>query len=77
MEEILNRVANSKLITFDLEDFYPKGKRVLFDIKDWLLEEIVLKETDFRAYVKEYFQCFSFYLYIAHNCYIFITAIYV
>jgi len=54
MEEILNRVANSKLITFDLEDFYPKGKRVLFDIKDWLLEEIVLKETDFRAYVKEH-----------------------
>ena len=52
MEEIINRVANSKLITFDLEDFYPKGKRVLFDIKDWLLEEIVLKETDFRAYVK-------------------------
>jgi len=53
-EEIINRVANSKLITFDLEEFYPKGKRVFFDVKDWLLEEIVLKETDFRAHVKNH-----------------------
>lgn len=51
-EEIINRVANSALITFDLEDFYPKGKRVLFDIKDWLYEEIILKEKDFREAVK-------------------------
>ncbi|CAM4216480.1 DUF2480 family protein [Gillisia hiemivivida] len=46
--EIINRVANSKLVTFDLEDFYPKGERVLFDIKDWLLEGLVLRETVFR-----------------------------
>lgn len=46
--EIINRVASSKLVTFDLEDFYPKGERVLFDIKDWLLEGLVLRETTFR-----------------------------
>ncbi len=46
--EIINRVANSKLVTFDLEDFYPKGDRVVFDIKDWLLEGLVLRETVFR-----------------------------
>ncbi|UJH89994.1 DUF2480 family protein [Antarcticibacterium sp. 1MA-6-2] len=46
--EIINRVANSKLVTFDLEDFYPKGERVLFDIKDWLLEGLVLREGVFR-----------------------------
>jgi len=46
--EIINRVANSKLVTFDLEDFYPKGDRVIFDIKDWLLEGLVLRETVFR-----------------------------
>ncbi|HSM62962.1 MAG TPA: DUF2480 family protein, partial [Gillisia sp.] len=46
--EIINRVANSKLVTFDLEDFYPKGERVIFDIKDWLLEGLVLRETVFR-----------------------------
>lgn len=54
MEEIINRVSNSKLKTFDLEEIYPEGKRVLFDIKDWLFEEIILKEKDFRASVKNH-----------------------
>ncbi len=48
-EEIINRVANSKLVTINLEDFYPQGERVLFDIKDWLLEGFVLREKEFRA----------------------------
>lgn len=47
-DEIINRVANSKLITLDLEDYYPAGKRILFDIKDWLFEGFVLREKDFR-----------------------------
>lgn len=47
-EEIINRVANSKLVTFNLEDLYPKGERVAFDISQWLLEGIVLRESDFR-----------------------------
>ena len=47
-EEIINRVANSKLITFNLEDLYPKGERVTFDISVWLMEGIVLRETEFR-----------------------------
>ena len=47
-EEIINRIANSKLVTFDLEDFYPKGKRILFDISHWLLEGLILREKDFR-----------------------------
>jgi hypothetical protein len=53
-EEIINRVANSKLVTLDLEDFYPKGARVVFDIKDWLFQEIILKEKDFRAFVNNH-----------------------
>ncbi|OIQ23630.1 DUF2480 family protein [Lacinutrix sp. MedPE-SW] len=53
-EEIINRVANSKLVVFDLEDFYPEGKRVVFDIKDWLYEGFVLREKDFRESVKNY-----------------------
>ena len=51
-EEIINRVANSKLKVIDLEDFYPDGNRILFDIKDWLFEGLVLREKDFRASVK-------------------------
>lgn len=46
--EIVNRVANSKLLTIDLEDFYPDGERILLDISDWLFEGIILKEKDFR-----------------------------
>jgi len=53
-EEIINRVANSKLKTVDLEDFYPKGQRILFDISDWLMEGLVLREKDFRNYVSEH-----------------------
>jgi len=53
-EEIKNRVAGSSLITFDLEDHYPEGKRVVLDIKDWLYEGIILKEKDFRMYVSDH-----------------------
>ncbi|WP_406685530.1 DUF2480 family protein [Seonamhaeicola sp. MEBiC1930] len=53
-DKIVNRVANSKLVTLDLEDFYPEGNRVLFDIKDWLFEGFVLREKDFREHVSEF-----------------------
>lgn len=46
--EIVNRIARSPVVNIDLEDFYPRGKRVLLDIKDWLFEGIILKEKDFR-----------------------------
>lgn len=54
MEEIKNRVTESSLVTIDLEDFYPEGKRIVFDIKDWLFEGIILKEKDFRESVKNH-----------------------
>lgn len=50
-EEIVNRVANSKLVTIDLEDFYPQGERIIFDISIWLYEGLILKEKDFRENV--------------------------
>ncbi len=53
-EEIINRVANSKLLTFDLEEIYPKGERVSFDISQWLLEGIVLRESEFRKKASEH-----------------------
>ncbi|MFG6686860.1 DUF2480 family protein [Mariniflexile sp. HNIBRBA6329] len=53
-DEIINRVANSVLVTINLEDYYPKGQRILFDIKDWLFEGFVLREKDFRNQVAEY-----------------------
>ena len=51
-QEIVNKVANSALQVFDLEDYYPNGERVLLDISGWLLEGFVLREKDFRETLK-------------------------
>ncbi|MCX7551094.1 DUF2480 family protein [Xanthomarina sp. F2636L] len=53
-EEIINRVANSKLVVLDLEDYYPEGKRIVLDVKDWLFEGFVLREKEFRKSLKEH-----------------------
>jgi hypothetical protein len=50
--EIVNRVTNSGLITFDLEEYYQPGERVVIDIKDQLFQGIMLKEKDFRDFIK-------------------------
>lgn len=52
--EIINKVAKSGLVTFNLEDYYLKGKRVLFDIKPFLWQGIIVKEKAFRQAVKEF-----------------------
>ena|ERR1051325_3419572 len=51
-KEIVNRVAESGLTEINLEDFYPKGERVLIDVKDNLFQGLILKEKDFREFVK-------------------------
>lgn len=51
--EIVNKVAQSGIVTLELDKFYPEGERVLYDIKDNLWQGIALKEKDFRAFVKE------------------------
>lgn len=53
-EEIINRIAQSKLVTFDLEEHYPKGERKVLDIKDWLYEGIILREREFRTHVENH-----------------------
>lgn len=50
--EIKNRVAESGIITLNLEDFFPKEDVLLFDIKDYLFMEMILKEKDFREALK-------------------------
>ena len=54
MEEIVNRVASSSLITFDLEQFHVPGDRVVYDIKDHLFQGLILREKDFREHVKDH-----------------------
>ena len=52
-EEIINKVASSGIITIDLEDYYPKGEVIQFDIKPYLFRELILKEKDFREAVQK------------------------
>lgn len=49
--EIINKVASSGLIQFDLEEIRPQGERVFFDLKPLLFQELVVKEKDFRAFL--------------------------
>ena len=48
-DDIINKVAQSQLITVDLEEYYPKDKIIVFDLKPYLFMELILKEKDFRA----------------------------
>lgn len=67
-EEIVNRVANSALEVFDLEDYYPKGERVQLDISQWLYEGFLLREKDFREALKNYNWTQYQNKYVAINC---------
>ncbi|HLW49579.1 MAG TPA: DUF2480 family protein [Sphingobacteriaceae bacterium] len=53
-EKIINKVAQSGLVTFDLASVYPKGERLVYDIKDNLFHGLILKEKDFREFVKNH-----------------------
>jgi hypothetical protein len=48
-ETFKNKVAESGILSIDLEDFYPKGEILVFDLKDHLFMGLILKEKDFRA----------------------------
>ncbi|MEJ8804507.1 DUF2480 family protein [Pontibacter sp. H249] len=54
MTEFINRVAQSALVTINLEELLHPGERVLYDIKENLFHGLILKEKDFRAFVKEH-----------------------
>lgn len=54
MDEIVNRVANSALQVFDLEDYFPKQRIVELDISQWLFGGFILKETEFRDQLKQH-----------------------
>ena len=51
-ENIVNKVASSGLITLDLDAYYDQGARVVYDIKDNLFHGLILREKDFREFIK-------------------------
>ena len=50
--EIINKVASRGIITIDLEEYYQKGERKIIDIKDQLFQGLILREKDFREFIK-------------------------
>ena len=53
-ENIINKVAQSGLLSFDLAELYPQGDRIVYDIKDNLFHGLMLKEKDFREFIKDH-----------------------
>ena len=53
-DSIVNRVAKSALITFDLEKFYQIGTRKALDLSQWLDQGIILREKNFRTKLNEH-----------------------
>jgi hypothetical protein len=52
MDQIINKVEQSGLITLNLEDYYDTDRREFIDLKAHLYEGLILRERDFRAFVK-------------------------
>lgn len=52
-ELFTNKVAESGIITIDLENYFPKEEIAVFDLKDFLFMGLILKEKDFRQSLKE------------------------
>jgi len=51
-ENIVNKVASSGLVTLNLEAYYHTGERLIYDIKDNLFHGLILREKDFREFIK-------------------------
>ncbi|MET3112902.1 hypothetical protein AAKU52_000621 [Pedobacter sp. CG_S7] len=51
-ENFVNKVAASGLVTLNLEDYYSTGERVVYDIKENLFHGLMLREKDFREFIK-------------------------
>lgn len=52
-QQISNKVAESGIITLNLENYFPKEAIVVFDMKDHLFMGLILKEKDFREALKK------------------------
>ncbi len=46
---IINKVAESSILSFDLETYYPEGETAIFDLKEYLFRGLILREKEFRT----------------------------
>ena len=50
---IINKVAESGLVSLDLETYFPRETIETFDLRNYLFMELILKEKDFREAMKQ------------------------
>lgn len=67
-DEIVNKVANSGLINIDLEEYFVAGKRMHLDIEPWLYEGLMLREKDFRQFLKDHDWSIYQNCFVSVNC---------
>ncbi len=67
-KSIINRVAQSALVTIDLEEFYSPGERISYDLKDNLYKGMILKEKDFRQFLNSHDWSFYKNKHVAIQC---------
>jgi Protein of unknown function (DUF2480) len=53
-DPIINKVAESGLVTIDPEKFYPREETAVFDLKNFLFMGMILKEKDYREALKSH-----------------------
>lgn len=54
MEELVNKVAQSGLVTLDLKDYLPQDEEIVgLDLEPFLFRSLLLREKDFRTFMKE------------------------
>ena len=68
MEEIVNRVAKSPLITIELEELRPSGERHIVDLSVWLEQGFILREKEFRQALTEHDWTLYQNAYVAVQC---------
>jgi len=54
LEKIIEKIKNRPLTTLNLEDYHHNGERIVFDLKDNLFQGLMLREKDFRAFIKDH-----------------------
>tara|TARA_A100001011_G_scaffold21957_1_gene22061 strand:- start:30543 stop:31052 length:510 start_codon:yes stop_codon:yes gene_type:complete len=54
LDPIINKVANSKLVTIDLEDYKTEGSRIFIDVSQWLEDGFLLREKPFRDLLQKH-----------------------
>ena len=65
-DTIRNKISESGIINIDISDFMPKNEATGIDLKDWLVDDLIIREHDF----KEKLKCFNFESFRGANVFI-------